>query len=90
MTARAADGTTRVVHRQVDVGASFGASPLQQHVGLGDDVRRVDVEVWWPASGTRQRFRDVDANQVIEVKEFDERYRRLPRPRVSLTGAAAP
>ncbi|MGV3517641.1 MAG: FG-GAP-like repeat-containing protein [Luteitalea sp.] len=90
VTARAADGTTRVVHRQVDVGASFGASPLQQHVGLGDDVRRVDVEVWWPASGTRQHFRGVDANQVIEVKEFDERYRPRPRPRVSLTGAATP
>ncbi len=90
VTVQASDGTTRTMHRVVTSGGSFGASPLQQHVGLGTDVRRVDVEVWWPTSGTRQRFNDVEANQVIEVTEFDERHTRLARPALTLRGAVAP
>jgi hypothetical protein len=88
VTVRAADGTSRIVHRQVAAGGSFGASPLQQHFGLDTAVGPVDVEVWWPASGTRQRFSGVDVNQVIEVVESDERYTRLTRPALSLQGAA--
>ncbi len=90
VTARAADGTTRTVHRQVDAGGSFGASPLQQHVGLGEGASRVDVEVWWPASGTRQRFTGVQANQVIEIVERGERFRRLERPALPLRRAETP
>lgn len=89
-TARAADGTTRVVHRQVEAGGSFGASPLQQHIGLGAGVRRVDVEVWWPASGTRQRLTGVEVNQVIAVEEAGKGYKRLARPALGLRGAMAP
>jgi len=90
VTAKASDGTTRLVHRQVDAGGSFGASPLQQHIGLGVGVRRVDVEVWWPASGTRQRFTGVEANQVIEVVESGQNYTRLARPPLGLRGEVAP
>ena len=90
VTAHAADGTTRTMHRHVAAGGAFGASPLQQHIGLGEGVRRVDVDVWWPTSGTRQRFSDVEANQVIEVVEFGERPTRLDRPALTLRGAAAP
>jgi hypothetical protein len=74
----------------VDAGGSFGASPLQQHFGLGAGVRRVDVEVWWPASGTRQRFTGVETNQVIEVVESATEPKRLARPALSLRGAVAP
>jgi hypothetical protein len=90
VTATAPDGTTRVVHRQVDAGGSFGASPLQQHIGIGASVHRVDVDVWWPASGTRQRFSGVEANQVIEVVESGKDHRRLVRPALSLRGTATP
>ncbi len=90
VTAQAPDGTPRRVHRQVDAGGSFGASPLQQHFGLGAGVRRADVEIWWPTSGTRQRLRGVQANQVIEVTEFGEGHRRLARPALGLRGAPAP
>jgi hypothetical protein len=88
--AQAPDGSARVMHRQVDAGGSFGASPLQQHFGLGAGVRRVDVEVWWPASGTRQRFTGVETNQVIEVVESATEPKRLARPTLSLRGAVAP
>lgn len=32
-------GVRRTIHRTVNSGGSFGASPLQQHVGLGRDAR---------------------------------------------------
>ena len=90
VTTKAPDGRTRLVHRQVDAGGSFGASPLQQHVGLGEGVRRADVEVWWPASGQWQRLQDVAVNQVIEIEEGREGYRALARPALALRQAAAP
>ena len=74
----------RVVHRTVNSGGSFGASPLLQHVGLGQGARNVDVEIWWPASNTRQRFSNVGKNQFLEVTEFAEAPKVLQRSRLRL------
>jgi hypothetical protein len=49
-------------------------SPLQQHVGLGKTAGQVDVEVWWPATDTRQLFTGVAVNQVLHIEESAERY----------------
>ena len=46
---------TRSIYRSVGSGGSFGASPLEQHIGLGKSARIVELEIWWPASNTRQR-----------------------------------
>ena len=35
------------------------------------------LEVHWPTSGTTQVFRDLAADQAIEVMEFAESYRPL-------------
>jgi hypothetical protein len=43
----------------VNSGGSFGASPLQQHIGLGAGAQRVDVEITWPVSRMTQRFTNV-------------------------------
>jgi hypothetical protein len=68
----------------VTSGGSFGGSPLRQHVGLGRGARNVSVDVWWPASGERQRFASVPVNQSIEVTESARDYRRLPLHRLPL------
>jgi hypothetical protein len=83
------DGGRRIVHRTVGSGGSFGAAPLQQHVGLGKAARRVDVEIWWPASNTRQRFSDVGKNRVLEITEFAEAPRMLARPLLPLGNSDA-
>ena len=36
-----------------------------------------EVEVFWPTSRTTQVFRDVKADQAIEVTEFAKEYRKL-------------
>jgi hypothetical protein len=78
------DGSHRAIHRTVNSGGSFGASPLQQHIGLGRDARTVTVEVWWPASDTRQRFASVPKNQVLEIHELAKEYQTLDRPPLPL------
>jgi hypothetical protein len=71
----------------VSSGGSFGASPLEQHIGLGKDARIVDLELWWPASSTRQHFAHVDKDQFLEIRELATDYARLDRPVVQLGGA---
>jgi hypothetical protein len=65
------------VRRHVSSGSSFGANPLQQTIGLGRADRVGLLEVVWPTSGTTQAFRDIAADQAIEVTEFAESYRPL-------------
>jgi ASPIC/UnbV protein len=54
----------RSIYRTVNSGGSFGASPLQQHIGLGTGAQRIDVEITWPVGKTTQRFSNVPRNQI--------------------------
>jgi hypothetical protein len=65
------------VHRHVSSGSSWGANPLEQQIGLGKARRVATLEVHWPASGTTRVFRDIAADQAIEVTEFAPDYRKL-------------
>ena len=72
------------VHRHVSTGSSFGANPLQQHFGLGRADRVALLEVHWPTGGTTQVFRDIAADQAIEVTENSADYRALDWRPISL------
>ena len=65
------------VHRHVSSGSSWGANPLQQTIGLAKAGRVAILEVHWPTSGTTQTFRDISADQAIQVVEFAKDYRKL-------------
>jgi hypothetical protein len=80
-------GTRRSIYRTVGSGGSFGASPLEQHIGLGKSARILDLEIWWPASNTRQHFANVTSNQFVEIQEFEKTYKRLERKAVHLGGS---
>jgi hypothetical protein len=80
-------GGRRSIHRTVNSGATFGASPLQQHIGLGRSARIVDLEVFWPVTGTRQHFANVTKNQVVEIREGADAVTPLERKRSALGGA---
>jgi tetratricopeptide (TPR) repeat protein len=69
----------RSIYRTVGSGGSFGASPLQQHIGLGKSAKITDLEIWWPASNTKQSFLNVGTDQFIEIKEFAKDYTKLER-----------
>ena len=79
-------GAGRAIWRTVGSGGSFGASPFEQHIGLGKAARIESLEVWWPASGTRQRFGGVWVNHFVEVEEFSKAVRILERKAFRLGG----
>jgi hypothetical protein len=65
------------VHRHVSSGSSFGANTLQQTIGLSKARQVAVLEIHWPASGTTQVFRDIPADQAIEVTELADSFRPL-------------
>jgi hypothetical protein len=65
------------VYRHVSSGSSFGASPLQQTIGLAQAGSIASLEIHWPASGSTQVFPDLAVDQAIEITEFDDHYRKL-------------
>lgn len=73
------------VHRHVSSGSSFGASPLEQTIGLDKARRIAELEIRWPASQTTQVFRDLDVNQSIKVTEFADGFEVLDHPKISRT-----
>ena len=77
----------RSIYRTVTSGGSFGSSPIEQHIGLGKSAHITNIEIWWPASNTRQEFPNVKPDQFLEIKEFAKEYRVLHR-RVIQLGAA--
>jgi tetratricopeptide (TPR) repeat protein len=89
LTVQNAGGAPRSIYRTVGSGGSFGANPIEQHIGLGKSAKIMRLEVWWPASHWRQAFTNVENNQFIEVKEFASDYTRLARKsfRLGRTGA---
>jgi ASPIC and UnbV/FG-GAP-like repeat len=77
---------TRSIYRSVGSGGSFGASPLEQHIGLGRSARIVELEIWWPASNTRQRVMGLGKNQSVEVTELTRSYISIERRPITLGG----
>jgi hypothetical protein len=82
-------GAERSIYRTVGSGGSFGASPFEQHIGLGHGATIKSMEVFWPVSGTHQTFTSVAKNEFLEIKELSNDYVRLERKAVGL-GAATP
>lgn len=62
-------GTQRSVFRHVDSGGSFGANPLQQHVGIGSAKQVTSVQIHWPTSGITQTFQDLPIDRVVQITE---------------------
>ena len=77
---------TRAVYRTVGSGGSFGASPLEQHLGLGKSAEIVGLEIQWPGDAQPQRFASVPKNQAIEIRQSASDYRVIERPRYQLGG----
>jgi hypothetical protein len=66
----------QTVYRWVSSGSSFGANPLEQSIGLGKAERVAELEIYWPTSDTTQTFRDLNADQFLEITELAKDYRK--------------
>jgi hypothetical protein len=74
----------RTLYRQISTGSSFGANPLRQTIGLAKADRVALLQIDWPTSGTTQEFRDVPANQSIEITEMEKDFKTLPSAVIGL------
>jgi len=66
------NGTQRSVYRDVNSGGSFGASPLQQEIGIGQAKSIDEIEIKWAGSQTVQRFKDIVPNQFLHITEGND------------------
>jgi hypothetical protein len=55
-------------HRVVNSGSSFGDTPFEQHIGLGESSGLVMVEIRWP-SGIVQHFANLGPDTVYQIRE---------------------
>jgi hypothetical protein len=76
----------RNIYRIVGQTSSFGGNPMEQNIGLGANAHAVTVDVWWPASGTRQHFADVGKDEYLEIRELAASYIKLERHPFQLGG----
>lgn len=74
----------REIFRHVSDGGSFGSSPFQQSIGLGDATSIETIEVTWPVTGTVQVFRDVSLDRFVRIREGDGTVMPLPRSAFAL------
>ena len=80
------DGARRDIHVVVGSGGSFGASSLEQEIGLGTADAIELMEVYWPTSGVRQRFEDAPLDTALEIREDGDGYVVRDLPRIGLGG----
>ena len=83
-TSSRSTAASRLIYRTVGNNSSFGGNSLVQSIGLLDATRVAELTVTWPVSRTTQTFRDLAADQSIEITEGTAAYK-VPSP-----GAIAP
>jgi len=64
-----ADEQQRNVYREVNSGGSFGSNPIQQHIGVGRATRIDEVQIYWPATGKTQVFKNLQPGNYLKIKE---------------------
>jgi hypothetical protein len=78
----------RSIHRSVTTGGSFGASSHQLEIGLGQAEEILKVEVYWPATDTRQEFTDLQMNRFYLIKESGSQPEPVERTAFQFNGAS--
>jgi hypothetical protein len=62
------DGVERSVYHDVNAGGSFGANPLEQHIGIGSATAIESIEVRWQLANV-QVFKNIRPDQHFKIKE---------------------
>lgn len=63
------NGVERSVYHDVNAGGSFGANPLEQHIGIGSATVIETIEIKWPVGNYVQVFKNVRPDQHLKIKE---------------------
>jgi hypothetical protein len=82
-------GVPRSVYKWVNSGGTFGANPLRQTIGLGKAATVDTLEIFWPTTNHTQTFKNVRADQAIEIVEGAPAYSPLGLKRLTLGHSAS-
>jgi len=84
VTVHGAGGAARTLYRTVNSGGSFGASPLQQHIGLGSPVRSAGSSASAQASADKSdpAVGRVDVEITWPVSRTTQRFSNVPRNQI--------
>jgi len=63
------NGKQRSVYHDVNAGGSFGANPLEQHIGIGSATTIDSIEINWPRANYVQVFKNIRPDQHLKIKE---------------------
>ena len=77
------NGTKRSVYKDVNSGGSFGSSPLQQEIGIGQAKSIDDIEIKWAGSQTVQHFKNITPNQFLHITEGNTQIAVIPLKKLS-------
>ena len=70
ITTKQKNGNDQVFYRMVSTGGSFGASSIQQEIGLDNAVSIKEIEIKWPnAAQSVEVFKDVEPNRFVKITE---------------------
>jgi hypothetical protein len=67
------ENTIRDIYATVSSGGSYGASTLQQTIGLGKATSIRSIEIRWPTTGKVQIFEQVKMDQMVRIREGEAR-----------------
>jgi tetratricopeptide (TPR) repeat protein len=59
----------RSVYRDVNSGGSFGANPLEAHIGIGSANMIKSIEIKWPVGNYIQVFENIRPDSHLKIKE---------------------
>jgi len=62
------------IYRTVTSGASFGGNSLDLEIGIGTAEQIDVIEVQWPSETSPQTFKNISANQHIEIIEGQDNF----------------
>jgi hypothetical protein len=63
------NGVKRSVYKDVNSGGSFGSSPLEQEIGIGQAKSIDEIEIRWAGSNTIQRIKNIVPNRFLKITE---------------------
>ena len=63
------NGVERSVYRDVNSGGSFGANPLEAHIGIGSADMIKSIEIKWPVGNYVQVFENIPPDSHLKIKE---------------------
>jgi hypothetical protein len=72
-----ANDSQRSIFKTVNSGASFGANPLAQHIGLGP-ATNVTLEIFWPGSSKTHVIENLAAGRWYHIREDAGKATSLP------------